>query len=381
MSNGLRQSVKRWVDQYWGDLKASVDPSLLALARFFGLIYGPIDRQSRFGQALRKSLARRLPSHVGWGHAPGGITYLLFMVLVGTGVLLAFYYRPSAQEAYPSVQHIVTRVTFGWLIRDLHHWGANLIVIAVLAHMTRVFFQAAYHPPRETNWVIGLVLLLVVLGFGASGYLLPWDQWAYWSTTEVLDGLAAVPVVGGVTAAAITGDEIVSGATLSRFFSIHVILLPWIALVLLSLHFTLLRKHGTSPPRGAAEADQSGVPFFPHHMLRMLIVTVLVLAVLFTFAVLFPRPVGTPANPYQAPNQLGSTWLVIDVFRGLTRFLGAWGLLAFTLVGLSLALFPLECVSCISQSFQWAKAQPSAATAAGVKVGDECVMSGAGDKI
>ncbi len=186
MLGRILKAVGAWLSQSWSDLKASTDTNLLSGIRFLGLLYGPIDRQLPIDQAVRKSLRYRLAPHVGWRHALGSITYLLFAVLVVTGVLLALYYHPSVQEAYPSIQHIVSEVPFGWLVRDVHVWSANLIVIVAMAHMARVFFDAAYKPPRETNWLIGLLLLVVVLGFGATGYLLPWDQWAYWTVTEVL---------------------------------------------------------------------------------------------------------------------------------------------------------------------------------------------------
>jgi quinol-cytochrome oxidoreductase complex cytochrome b subunit len=353
----LRVVVERVV-QLWDDLTESTDAGLLGVARFFGLIYGPIDRSLPIDEAFKKALRYRLAAHVGWRQMFGGITYLLFMVLVVTGVLLAFYYRPSVEEAYPSIQHIVSEVSFGWLIRDTHVWAANLLVIAVLAHMARVFFEAAYKPPRETNWLIGLLLLFVVLAFGSTGYLLPWDQWAYWTVTEVLDAISAVPLLGAMLADALAGDVIVSGATLSRFFSLHVIVLPWIAFALLIYHFTLVRRRGIAPPASSEVEDspnwrlstawtaeehveEGGTPFFPNHMLRLLMVTVLVLAVLTTLAALFPRPVGDLADPYTIPDELVSTWVPVDVSLALVRFLGAWGFTLFTLFALVLALLPL----------------------------------------
>ncbi|MFQ6047535.1 MAG: cytochrome b N-terminal domain-containing protein, partial [Gemmatimonadales bacterium] len=237
----MSRALVRWLAQTWEDLKESTDASLLGIARFLGLLYGPIDRQLRIDAALRRSLSYRLPPHVGWRHALGGVTYLLLIVLIVTGVLLSLYYRPSAQEAYPSIQHIVSEVSFGWLVRDLHVWSASLIVIAALAHMARVFFEAAYKPPRETNWLVGLLLLVTVLAFGATGYLLPWDQWAYWTVSEALVALERVPLVGGLLVGALAGDEIVSGATLSRYFALHVIVLPWLVFALLIFHYTLLR--------------------------------------------------------------------------------------------------------------------------------------------
>ena len=342
----LWRAVKQWAIQFGADLRASTDASLLSVARFFGLLYGPIDTKLPINQALRKSLDYRLPPHAGWRHALGGIAYLLFLLMVGSGVLLAVYYRPSAQEAYPSIQQIVSEVRFGWLIRAVHVWGANLLVIAVLVHMARVFFAAAYKPPRETNWLIGVLLLFLVLSFGATGYLLPWDQTAYWTVTEALEVLAGFPVAGNLAVALLRGDPIVSGATLSRFFAAHVIVLPWIALALLVFHFTLLRKHGVAPPVPAPGQPQpaggaGGRRFFPNHLLRSFMVATLVFAFVMTAAVLWPRPVGNPADPSRPPTCIGSTWVVVDVSRALIHYLGGWGFTAFTLLGLSLALVPL----------------------------------------
>ena len=336
-----RRRASVWLGQFWNDVKTSVDPGLLAAARFLGLLYGRIDRQLPIDQALRKSLRRRLPEHAGWRHAFGGISHLLFMVLVVTGVLLCVYYRPSAEEAYASIQFLVSEVRMGWLIRDLHVWAANLIVVAVLVHMARVWIDGAYIPPRETSWFVGLVLLFVVLSFGATGYLLPWDQWAYWTVAEALGPLDHVPLVGKPIADLLRGDESVSGATVSRFFVIHAIVLPWVAFALLAFHFTLVRRHGPAPPMGVRKARAEGVPFFPNHLLRSFMVSVLVLAVALTLAIWFPRPVGSPATPFETPDTLHSTWVVVDVTRALLRFLGPWGLALFTILGLSLALVPL----------------------------------------
>lgn len=340
MNDRRNKPLRSWLANLWADLKASTDASVLGVARFLGLLYGPIDRRLPIDQALRKALGYRLAPHAGWRQAFGGITYLLFMVLVVTGVLLSFYYRPSPQEAYPSIQHIVSEVPMGWLVRGLHVWSANLIIVAVLAHMARVFFAGAYKPPRETNWVVGLLLLGVVLAFGATGYLLPWDQWSYWTVTEVLEAASTAPIVGAFVELW-RGDVVVSGATLSRFFAWHVILLPWIAFALIIFHYTLVRKHGIAPPAAGATSDREGIPFWPNHLLRTFIVGVSVLAVTFSLAALFPRPVGDPANPFELPSEILSSWVVVDVSLALIRYLGVWGFWLFTALGVVLMALPL----------------------------------------
>jgi len=333
--------VRTWLGQVGDDLRKSTDASLLSSLRFLGLLYGPIDRTLPIDEALRKAWRRRLPSYVGWRQSFGGIAYLLFMLLVVTGVLLAFYYRPSVDEAYASVQYITTEVPFGWLLRDLHVWSANLIVLAILAHMARVFFTGAYGPPRETSWLIGVLLLFVVIAFGGTGYLLPWDQWSYWTATEVMNVVRALPILGEPMAGFLTGDVFVSGATLSRFFALHVILLPWAAFGLLTLHFVVVRRHGAAPPRGYVDRGEAGTPFFPNHLLRIVIVTVLVLAASISLAALYPRPMGDPASPFDVPAELVSSWVVVDVSLGLIRTLGAWGFAAFSALGLLLVILPL----------------------------------------
>jgi ubiquinol-cytochrome c reductase cytochrome b subunit len=335
-----KKSRWQWLSNTWADVKASIDAGLLGVARFFGLLYGPIDRSLPIDQAWRKMLGYRLPRYVGWRHAFGGITYLLFMILIVTGVLLSFYYRPSPQEAYPSIQYIVSEVPMGWLVRDLHVWSANLIIVAILAHMARVFFAAAYKPPRETNWVVGLLLLFIVLGFGATGYLLPWDQWSYWTVTEVLDTASRAPILGFLVDL-YRGDVAVTGATLSRFFALHVIVLPWAAFALLVFHFMLVRRQGIAPPAGQEALDTEGIAFYPTQLLRNFIVGLLVLAVTFSLAALFPRPVGDPANPFELPREIVSSWVVVDVSLALIRYTGAWGFWLFTALGFVLMLLPL----------------------------------------
>jgi quinol-cytochrome oxidoreductase complex cytochrome b subunit len=339
---GVWNAITAAAARLWANVKASTDAGLLAIPRFFGLLYGPIDTKAPIAQALDGSLRRRLPAFVGWRHSLGGITYFLFIVLIVTGVLLSVHYRPSVQEAYPSIQHIVSDITFGWLVRDVHRWSATLIVVVALAHMTRVFVEAAYLPPRETNWVVGVLLLFVLMAFGSTGYLLPWDQWSYWTVTEALVTLERLPLLGSFAADVFRGDTIVSGATLSRFFAAHVILFPWVALALLTFHFALVRRNGPAPPERLTPAQAGpGQPFYPHQLLRSFMVVALTSAILITLAVLVPRPIAEIANPEVPPDHVRSTWVVVDVSRALTHYLGAWGFALFLLLGVGLAMVPL----------------------------------------
>lgn len=178
----------------------------------------------------------------------GGITFFLFLIQVVTGIILLIYYVPSVEKAYASVYFISYYAHYGWLVRSIHHWAANLVVIFVVLHMIRVFVTGSYKAPREFNWVAGVVLLLVTLGFSLTGYLLPWDQKAYWGSTVVTSLITKVPVLGPVLHNIVVGGETIGQPTLTRFFSLHVMILPAIILIALVVHFWMIRKQGISEP-------------------------------------------------------------------------------------------------------------------------------------
>src|SRR5579872_7375593 len=174
----------------------------------------------------------------------GGITLFLFTIQVMTGVLLLLYYRPSPTEAYESVQFIVTKVQFGWLIRSIHSWSANLMIFTAFVHMFSVVFLHAYRRPRELTWLSGIALLGLALAFGFSGYLLPWNKVSYFATKVGTDMAANVPLIGAELARYLRGGEDVAGGTLSRFFALHVAALPGLTTMLLLVHLLLVQKHG-----------------------------------------------------------------------------------------------------------------------------------------
>ncbi len=222
--------------------------SVNLLTLLTGILYGELDERLGIKEAIKKNMGKPVPEHVNLTFCFGGISFFLFLILLVTGVLLLMYYRPTTAEAYESVVLISNVVSYGWLIRGLHHWGANLMVLMVMFHMARVFFYGAYKPPSDFNWVVGVFLLLLTLMFGFSGYLLPWNQVSFWATTVVTDAIGALPIMGKTLQYFVRGGPEVGQLTLTRFFGLHVVIFPAVTLAFLFLHFGMLRKQGISGP-------------------------------------------------------------------------------------------------------------------------------------
>jgi quinol-cytochrome oxidoreductase complex cytochrome b subunit len=198
---------------------------------------------------LKAFLQRPVPPHVShWMYCLGGITFFFGMVLGITGVLLALYYRPTPEGAYDSILLIMNEVRFGWLIRSMHSWSASLMVIFAVLHLLRVFVTGSFKPPRELNWIAGVVLGVLVLAFGYTGYLLPWDQRAYWATTVGTDIMGSVPFVGDLVLRLVRGGADVTALTLTRFYGAHVLILPAVFLAALAGHFVMIHRQGISGP-------------------------------------------------------------------------------------------------------------------------------------
>jgi len=253
----------------------------------------------------------------------GGMTMFLFAVQVFTGILLLLYYRPSAAEAYESVQFIVTQVQFGWLIRNVHSWSANLLIALAFAHFFSVFFLKSYRKPRELTWLTGILLLFLMFGFGFSGYLLPWNELSFFAT-KVGTGIAgAVPVIGPFTLRLLRGGDDVTGATLSRFYGLHVAILPAITTALVVAHLLLVQRQGMSVPLGIERRRKAGerlrqMPFFPNYILRDVLAWYVALALLAALALFYPWELGTKADPFApAPAGIRPEWVFLWMFQGL----------------------------------------------------------------
>jgi quinol-cytochrome oxidoreductase complex cytochrome b subunit len=283
--------------------------------------------EERLGLAsMRKFLAHKtVPVHAGtmWYYF-GGITLFLFLIQVLTGTLLLLYYRPSPGEAYESVQFIMTRVQFGWLVRSIHSWSANLMILSAFIHMFSVVFLRSFRRPRELTWLSGIALLGLALGFGFSGYLLPWNTVSYFATKVGTDMAAAVPGVGHYIARFLRGGNDVGGATLTRFFGFHVAVLPGLTTLLLLAHLLLVQKHGISAPKWAEEeyarkhVPLPQMPFFPNFFLRELMAWYAALGVLGSLAALFPWELGIKADPFApAPAGIRPEWYFLAPFYTL----------------------------------------------------------------
>lgn len=250
-----------------------------------------------------------LGGHTVWYYF-GGVSLFLFSIQVATGLLLLFYYKPGVNSSYESVQLIVTTVPFGWLIRSLHSWSANLMVFAVFVHMFSVYFLKAYRPPRELTWMTGMVLLGLTMTFGFSGYLLPWNKLAFFATKVGTDIAGLVPVVGPGMAKLLRGGDQVSDGTLTRFFGIHVAMLPAAFIGVLLVHLLLVQRQGMSESLSAKdESSKRGMPFFPGFILRDAILWLGVLAVLLGLCTFLPWELGVKADPFSsAPAGIHPEW-------------------------------------------------------------------------
>ena len=248
---------------------------------------------------IHETLNERIPGGACWAYVFGSVTLILFVVQLGTGFVLAMYYSPSTTDAWASVAYLEQKISMGGVVRGLHHHAASGMVVMAVVHMAQVVWFGAYKRPREVNWLTGLGLLALVLAFALTGYLLPWDQTGYWAT-KVATGIAGtVPVVGDLLQRVAQGGNDYGNLTLTRFYAVHVILLPLLTIGLMTVHLYLFRRHGVTPSPAKSERDlRVTVDFFwPKQVAYDAVAAVLVLAVLFGLAFRVGAPLEAPADP------------------------------------------------------------------------------------
>lgn len=208
-----------------------------------------VDERYQTKELMSKILNKPVPNWATrWWYCLGGITAFLFIIQAITGIMLAFYYQPTPEQAYSSIQYIENEVLFGASIRAIHHWAANGMVVMCIAHMLRVFIMGAFKPPRELNWSSGVILFIVTMGFGFTGYLLPWDQRAYWATTVGTEIAGGIPDIGELILVFLRVGWGITSATLSRFYALHIIVLPIMVIVMMGMHFMMIRRQGLKTP-------------------------------------------------------------------------------------------------------------------------------------
>ncbi len=208
-----------------------------------------VDERYQVSEPLSKILSKPVPNFARrWWYCLGGITAFLFVVQGVTGIMMTFYYQPTPEAAYASIQYLESQVSFGAAVRSIHHWAANAMILMCTAHMLRVFITGAYKAPRELNWVSGFILLILTLVFGFTGYLLPWDQRAFWASTVGSEIAGAIPVVGDLALIFLRVGWDVSAQTLSRFYGLHVLAIPLLTVAFMAAHFLMVRRQGVARP-------------------------------------------------------------------------------------------------------------------------------------
>lgn len=285
----------------------------------------------------------------------GGTTLFFFSVQVFSGALLLMYYQPGLSTSYESIRYLTTKVPFGWLVRSVHCWSAHLMIVSLVMHMFSTMLLKAYRRPRELTWVTGFALLSVTLGFGFSGYLLPWNELAFFATSVGTDSVKSVPLVGDWLLQVLRGGPDVTINTLYRFFALHVVILPLSIVVIVSLHLLFVQRLGMAPPVGLSRAPR-GMRFFPNFMLRDLLLWLVCLIIVLTLAVFLPYGPKVPGAEWQlghkadvlAPAYPGikPEWYFLWIYQLLKEFpshvLGMEGpQAALGLVGLLLGLWLL----------------------------------------
>ncbi len=279
-----------------------------------------LEHRTGLETAIRSFLYEDIPGSSGWPQVFGSVAAFLFLTQVFTGILLAFNYAPTPGDAYNSLRYIVTEVTCGRLVRGLHHWGASMMIVVVALHMIQVFVYGAYKRPRETTWMVGVVLLLIVLAFGLTGYLLPWDNRAYWGTVVTTQIAGQAPGLGAYLQRLMGVENGIGVVAFSRFYALHVLLLPPLTLILIGVHIYLVRRHGVTPAAGDLLPKRK---FFPEQVYKDTIAIFTAFVILFAMAAVVQVPLDRLADPTDTTFIPRPDWYFLFLFQTLKFFKGS----------------------------------------------------------
>jgi ubiquinol-cytochrome c reductase cytochrome b subunit len=278
-----------------------------------------LEHRTGLETAIKNFLYEDIPASAGWHQIIGSMAVFFFVIQIFTGGLLSFNYAPTPGEAYNSVKYIMTELTGGPLIRGLHHWGASMMLIIVVLHMTQVFIFGAYKKPREATWMMGVILLLLTLAFGLTGYLLPWDNRAYWGTVVTTQIASQAPVAGPYLLRLLGSQGAVGSVTFSRFYALHTVLLPPLMMILIGIHIYLVRKHGVAPAVGDTAPKRK---FFPEQVFKDTVGITLAFLILFVMAIVAKVPLERLADPTDTTYIPRPEWYFLFLFQTLKFFKG-----------------------------------------------------------
>jgi len=279
-----------------------------------------VDDRTGLPSGIRHFLNEEIPASSGWHQVFGSVALFLILIQFFTGFMLAFNYAPTPGEAYNSLRYILTEVTAGRLMRGLHHWGASMIIVIVVLHMVQVFLWGAYKKPREGTWIVGVILLLLTLAYGLTGYLLPWDNRAYWGTVVTTQIAATVPLAGTYISRILASTGDIGVVTFARFYSLHVLLLPPATLLLIVLHVFLVRRHGVAPAPGDELKPRKH--FYPQQVFIDTVAVFIAFAILFTMALMVRVPLERLADPTDTSYIPRPEWYFLFLFQSLKVFEG-----------------------------------------------------------
>lgn len=279
---------------------------------------------------VRKNMDEPMPAGVGWWQTLGNLLMTLLAFQFVTGLALAMFYSPGTESAYLSVKHINEGHPVGLFVRGLHVWGSTLIVIATVLHVLRVFFWGSYKKPRELTWVFGVMIFNVILGFSFTGYLLPWDQKAYWATTVGTRIAATIPVIGQSLMVLIRGGEEVGSLTLTRFYAVHIMVLPALLVAFTALHLYLVRRHHIAGP--VVPVKGPPVKFFPNQLFKDAIVVLLGVGLLAYMSLSMPPTLEAIANPTGTDSAPRPEWYFLGMFELLKIMPAGWEVIATAII-------------------------------------------------
>jgi quinol-cytochrome oxidoreductase complex cytochrome b subunit len=275
----------------------------------------------------------------------GGMSLILILLLISTGVLLMFVYEPSTAQAYGSILALQNQVLFGKLVRNVHHWSANFLILIAFLHLLRVFFTGGFHAPRQFNWVIGLALLFGIVISNFTGYLMPWDQLSYWAITIVTGMLAYVPFIGEWLRQVVRGGPEIGQPTLINFYTFHTTLIPVALILLMAWHFWRVRKaHGVVYPRSIGEQREEKPEYvltLPNLILREFVVALCLIAFIMVFALFVDAPLDEAANAGMSPNPAKAPWYFLGIQELLLHFHPLFAVVIIPLLGvIAMTLLP-----------------------------------------